>query len=74
MAERHWLDLSKPLHLRAEILRAGIAAHQLDPWRPFDAETCQAVREFMGRLWVACVEAELLRKSEVGDEHSTETD
>lgn len=62
------LHLDKPMHIRAEMARSELCPGQLHPWwsadtdrmvDPFDGpETRAAVKNFMGRLWKACLEAE----------------
>ncbi|MCI0635554.1 MAG: hypothetical protein L0206_16815 [Actinobacteria bacterium] len=57
------LDLSRPINLRAEMARRGLAPHQLGfYWSPDvetrldpldDAETRAEVRRFMAQLWRA---------------------
>lgn len=65
------LDLSKPMHLRAEMARAGIIPSQLgsyeDPERGWvsptrEPETQAAIRDFMTRLWEAALAAEATAK------------
>lgn len=61
------LNLSNPLHIRAEMTRQGLIFSHLLPYvdaeRGYvdpldDPETKVAVRRFMGRIWQACVAAE----------------
>ena len=61
------LDLSNPLHIRAEMARQGLTFPNLMPYEDAergwvdplnDDETKVAVRAFMGRIWQACVRAE----------------
>lgn len=61
------LDLSNPLHIRAEMARQGLMFGHLLPYEDAergwvdplnDDETKAAVRAFMGRIWQACVRAE----------------
>jgi hypothetical protein len=61
------LDLSNPLHIRAEMARQGLIFSQLLPYEDAergevdpldDHETKVAMRRFMGRIWQACLRAE----------------
>lgn len=61
------IDLTRPMHLRAEMARAGLAPMQVhpydDPERGWvdplnDHETRTTIRQFMFALWRACERAE----------------
>jgi hypothetical protein len=61
------LDLSNPIHIRAEMVRQGLIFSHLLPYEDAergyvdplnDDETKVAVRRFMGRIWQACLHAE----------------
>lgn len=63
----HALDLTKPMKMRAEMARGGIAPIQLQPYEdpergwvdPLDGdESRTVVRRFMHALWRACERAE----------------
>lgn len=59
------LDLAKPIHLRAEMARAGLAPTQMTPYEdaergwvdPLDDDEIRTiVRGFMSALWSACLQ------------------
>jgi hypothetical protein len=61
------LDLSKPMSIRAEMTRAGIAPSNNSPYHdpergsvdPLDGDEARTiVRRFMAALWRACLAAE----------------
>lgn len=66
------LDLSNPMHIRAEMARQGLLFSHLLPYEDAergwvdplnDDETKAAVRAFMGRIWQACLRAERLSEN-----------
>jgi len=70
------LDLSNPMHIRAEMARRGLTFGHLlayeDPHRGWvdplnDDETKVAVRGFMADLWQACRAGELAAQSGSSD-------
>jgi hypothetical protein len=54
---REVLSLSNPLHIRAEMARAGIGPGQLDNY-VLDREDIGEIRSFLFRIYAACIEAE----------------
>jgi hypothetical protein len=61
------LDLSKPMNLRAEMARAGIAPMHNQPYEdpergwvdPLDDDEARTIlRRFLAALWRSCLEAE----------------
>ena len=77
------LDLSKPMSLRAEMARGGIAPMQTRPYDDpeygyvdplADDEMRTTVRRFLGALWRACERAEAQPASALPDPRPTEAE